>query len=719
MANGYIYGGINAATENLTRWNAQREREEMAKEQYAAQQKQQQFANRMAEQASARQQASIDLRRQRYGVEDRRYDAATALEAERYAEQQRKAKDAQDKIDQLHALNVAKQSQNLAEGVGALEERQELRAWAKEARELAKVRDAYKFSEDVMASKRKRELHELTRTERQLGISKKTQELADMTKRAQDLTSGKEGLEKMKQAASVTNFSNWFVKQADFLAGLGADANAVIADQLTKAGMPVDSARLLPSELVKDVPYPGLEVMINGVPKTFTPAQVAAFQAGSPEYLREHDPMQLQRMYLDRLKQMVDIRKYEAELRKDVPEGRELTGSFKDAMLRQMEGDMPKVPPTWEPAILGLTKRAMRSKAMEGKDPETVQMGILDRVVKNNDLLWQIEDLAAMADDDPALKKKLPVGSTRTKYMQELENQWSKAVFPPIPTDQKILGVLNAHKKKNFVQRIMTPQSQPQLRLQDGTMATHLMEYGEADGKFVVYPTIIQDERGQLQNLGSADAWKHAKETGEFIPFGTEAEAASFSAHYKDVWKIPGGIPDTPQAGQEPRAAITPDMPVIAPGEAALPPTQYAEPHWLAQGWYDIERGQEEAQAMPATEQQKTEAKQRQLQEIEIKKHRESVFADNPKLLEAGTMYDRAQILRNARKKAKTPVQKEAVRRMIEENQRAGASKETPFGESTGALGDLGAAGIPGAGGDIRSRTLARLGLLGEAGQTE
>ena len=57
--------------------------------------------------------------------------------------------------------------------------------------------------------------------------------------------------------------------------------------------------------------------------------------------------------------------------------------------------------------------------------------------------------------------------------------------------------------------------------------STHLMAYGESDGKFVAYPTLFQDKDGVWYE--PEDAFKEANIKEEIYQFNTEQEAANFA----------------------------------------------------------------------------------------------------------------------------------------------------------------------------------------------
>lgn len=118
--------------------------------------------------------------------------------------------------------------------------------------------------------------------------------------------------------------------------------------------------------------------------------------------------------------------------------------------------------------------------------------------------------------------------------------------------------VLTANADKNFVQRILHPESSPQLDMGNGQHATHLMSYGEADGKYIVFPT-VQMDNGKLKNYGD-QAFDRAMKSGEYISFDNEKDAEWFSKNYKQYWEKNEKEPGTPAktvtepAKQEPRA---------------------------------------------------------------------------------------------------------------------------------------------------------------------
>jgi hypothetical protein len=97
---------------------------------------------------------------------------------------------------------------------------------------------------------------------------------------------------------------------------------------------------------------------------------------------------------------------------------------------------------------------------------------------------------------------------------------------------KKVNQILSDNKNLNFVKRIINPEKYPVIQNNDNTVSTHLMSWGEIDGKYYVYPTII-DKGGTLVKLDSESAFKHAIRSKEYIEFDNENDAAWFSENYK------------------------------------------------------------------------------------------------------------------------------------------------------------------------------------------
>ena len=102
--------------------------------------------------------------------------------------------------------------------------------------------------------------------------------------------------------------------------------------------------------------------------------------------------------------------------------------------------------------------------------------------------------------------------------------------------DLAIKDILYKNRKKGFVKRILNKDDYPELDNGDGSYSTHSMAYGEADGRYFVYPTIVEGEGG-LQRLDGRAAFDYAMKTGEYIDFGDEEDAEWFSKNYKKYWE--------------------------------------------------------------------------------------------------------------------------------------------------------------------------------------
>lgn len=116
--------------------------------------------------------------------------------------------------------------------------------------------------------------------------------------------------------------------------------------------------------------------------------------------------------------------------------------------------------------------------------------------------------------------------------------------FQPVDNNeyQRLMQILKTNASKSFVQRILRPNEFPTLDLGNGSHATHRMEWGESDGKYVVYPRVLLQEGGKLQDYGD-NAWQHARQSGNFIEFDNPKDAEWFSSRYKGAW---GGVMNKP-----------------------------------------------------------------------------------------------------------------------------------------------------------------------------
>ena len=104
----------------------------------------------------------------------------------------------------------------------------------------------------------------------------------------------------------------------------------------------------------------------------------------------------------------------------------------------------------------------------------------------------------------------------------------------------KLYRVIDANQYKDFVQRIIDPENSPVLNKEPGIILTHFMAYGEADGIYYAFPTVMRDpdDPKKLKEYGS-NAMNEALNRGEYIKFSNETDAKWFSENYKMYWETP------------------------------------------------------------------------------------------------------------------------------------------------------------------------------------
>lgn len=117
------------------------------------------------------------------------------------------------------------------------------------------------------------------------------------------------------------------------------------------------------------------------------------------------------------------------------------------------------------------------------------------------------------------------------------------APFKPMVSNQEgqykqfLMEEMNKNKDKNFVQRILSPDKYPTLPLSNGKQATHLMSWGESDGQYFVFPTVIQDpSTKKLIHLEDEEAFNYAMKNKEYLQFKDALSAAMISKNYKKLW---------------------------------------------------------------------------------------------------------------------------------------------------------------------------------------
>ena len=99
----------------------------------------------------------------------------------------------------------------------------------------------------------------------------------------------------------------------------------------------------------------------------------------------------------------------------------------------------------------------------------------------------------------------------------------------------KISEILSKNLDKPMVKRIVDKDIYPVLENEDGTVSTHSMSWGDAEGKYYVYPTVVQ-KGDKLERLDSDKAFQRAIKDRDYIEFDSPDEADWFSKNYKRFW---------------------------------------------------------------------------------------------------------------------------------------------------------------------------------------
>lgn len=102
---------------------------------------------------------------------------------------------------------------------------------------------------------------------------------------------------------------------------------------------------------------------------------------------------------------------------------------------------------------------------------------------------------------------------------------------------KRVMGILDANKGKDFVQRILSPKDYPVIQNPNGSVSSLLMSTATAEGKAYAFPLIFHENK-QLIDMRKdwRKAFQHALKTGENIPFSSEKDALWFTNNYKKVW---------------------------------------------------------------------------------------------------------------------------------------------------------------------------------------
>ncbi len=105
--------------------------------------------------------------------------------------------------------------------------------------------------------------------------------------------------------------------------------------------------------------------------------------------------------------------------------------------------------------------------------------------------------------------------------------------------------VLIKNGSRRFVHRILFPDKSPVATDDEDpkNVMTHKMAWGESDGTYYVFPTVMEDpETGELKNYKES-AFDEALKRRDFISFDNPDDADWFSKHYKSYWDSIGYNP--------------------------------------------------------------------------------------------------------------------------------------------------------------------------------
>lgn len=127
---------------------------------------------------------------------------------------------------------------------------------------------------------------------------------------------------------------------------------------------------------------------------------------------------------------------------------------------------------------------------------------------------------------DDGFGKSFLLSQEMAKLVPQSVDQFDQSGFT------RAMSILDEHSDKNFVQRILDPTNFPFIDRGNGDYSTHKMAWGESDGKFMVFPTIVH-VGNRLVELSPDQAWKFATRSGEFIELPDAKTAEWFAQNYK------------------------------------------------------------------------------------------------------------------------------------------------------------------------------------------
>jgi len=96
---------------------------------------------------------------------------------------------------------------------------------------------------------------------------------------------------------------------------------------------------------------------------------------------------------------------------------------------------------------------------------------------------------------------------------------------PPSKSTIQTIELLKNNSSVPFVDRILRPDLYPVRKNPDNTVSTHLMAYGEQDGKYFVYPTLQYIDKTWVEDENPNSALKR----NNVIYFDREEDAKEFA----------------------------------------------------------------------------------------------------------------------------------------------------------------------------------------------
>jgi hypothetical protein len=115
---------------------------------------------------------------------------------------------------------------------------------------------------------------------------------------------------------------------------------------------------------------------------------------------------------------------------------------------------------------------------------------------------------------------------------QDAKPSSTTAEDQPIDLEMEAMSKgLNAkYSNLNWVQRGLNPDNYPTIKNEDGSFSTHKLSYSTGDnGEAYIFPTIIQDEAGNLTELDQDKAFEYARKTNTFMTVPNEKLAEYYS----------------------------------------------------------------------------------------------------------------------------------------------------------------------------------------------